>query len=300
MSQSGLHGIFGLYAARHLAAGVAPGEPSVNPDTPAAGAAESAAGAKAAGDAESAAAAEAAGRAAAAPDPGGAYAGAFGSTSRTAFGTVSGNFKWGLVLGNIIPDADFFLLAPTYLFDSRLALSMHRTWSHSVLVQGAVSLLLLWLWARSDPARRSFVKGLWLGMLMHCAADVLMWFTGIDLLWPLGRWGLPSRVDLWSWFAPPGWLSNLLGAFDYLAFALFFAYLARVAVERGVDLDMVPRVRLANRALYVLLAVFTVLSFALAGSPGLYNVLDYAFFIVVFLPVEIWVLLRMRETIARA
>lgn len=290
MSQSGLHGIFGLYAARHLLPGVSRHEPPASPGAPIA--APEAVGPAAAGPAESAATGEAAtATQEAAPAT---------SVPVTAFGTASGSFKWGLVLGNIIPDADFFLLGPTYFFNSSLALSMHRTWSHSVLVQGVVCLLLLWLWARSDPARRGFVKGLWIGMLMHCAADVLMWFSGIDLLWPLGHWGVPSRVDLWAWFTPPGWLSNLLGAFDYLAFALFFAYLARVAVQRGVDLDMVRRVRVANRALYGLLAVFTMLSFVLARSPGLYNVLDYAFFIVVFLPVEIWVLLRMRETIARA
>lgn len=242
MSQSGLHGITGLYAARLLR----PGEPA--------------------------------------------------GGSEAAVRTETGAFKYGLVLGNILPDVDFFVMGPAYLAKGSSALGLHRSWSHSLLTQALLCGLLLLLWARGNDRRRGLVKGLWLGMAMHSIADIFLWFSGVRLLWPLPY----GDVDLWTGVTPPAWLSNLLGAADYLFFALFFSYLARVAGERGVNLDMVPRLRRVNAFLYVFFAGFSALAFVWAGRPALYNVVDYAFFIVVFLPVEIWVLLRMKETMARA
>ncbi|MBE3589785.1 MAG: metal-dependent hydrolase [Firmicutes bacterium] len=242
MSQSGLHGITGLYAARLLR----PGDPA---------------------------------------DGRGA-----------AVRTQAGAFKYGLVLGNILPDVDFFIMGPAYLVEGSAALGLHRSWSHSLLVQGVVSALLLWLWARGDPGRRGLVQGLWLGMAMHSFADVFLWFSGVRLLWPL-PWG---DVNLWRHVTPPGWLSNFLGAADYLFFALFFAYLARVARQGNVDLELLPRIRGLNRVLYAMFFAFTVLAFVWRDRTALYNIVDYALFILVFLPVEIWLLLRMRETMARA
>lgn len=210
--------------------------------------------------------------------------------------TEAGAFKYGLVLGNILPDIDFFVMGPAYLVRGSSALGLHRSWSHSLLTQALCCGLLLLLWARGNDRRRGLVKGLWLGMAMHSIADVFLWFSGVRLLWPLSI----GDVDLWTRVTAPGWLSNLLGAADYLFFALFFADLGRQARARGVDLEMLPRLRRVIAVLCTLFFAFGALAFVWSGKPALYNLVDYTFFIVAFLPVEIWVLLRMRETVAQA
>lgn len=199
---------------------------------------------------------------------------------------------FGFVLGNILPDADLLPLAITFLFDSRLAMRMHRTATHSFVV--IVPLMLLgWLFLRGRA--KGIALGLGLGAITHSVLDIFIWFSPVDLLWPLGTWGVPSVVNLWSGVEAGRVAGNFLGALDYLAFALYFAFLAKMARARETDVDFLPKLRVFTVLNLAFFAVYTVLSFVL--SKGLFEIAHYAMFVLVFFPIAVYTTVKMRSTI---
>lgn len=205
-------------------------------------------------------------------------------------------FKFAYVLGNLLPDVDFFLLGPIYLVNSKIGGSMHRTFSHSLLTIVAVT-ILVYVLSRS-PERRALAVGIGLGMLTHAVVDVLVWFSAVELLWPLNYAGLPAKVNLWANYQPPGWVSNLLGAVDSAAVALFFWCLLKTARRRGTDVAYQSRLAFWSAALLVPSVILGVLSFVLAR--GLFDIVAYGYFIPFLLPLTLLVTFRMKETIYQA
>ncbi|HEY8495732.1 MAG TPA: metal-dependent hydrolase, partial [Limnochordales bacterium] len=131
--------------------------------------------------------------------------GAGGSrTGQPALADPARNLRWGLVVGSILPDTDFFLLGPLYLINAQLGLAMHRTFTHSLLVAAAV---LGYFRLRSgggrDKALWSLGVGIAAGLAVHSLTDLVVWFSGVDLLWPLGLLGLPSWVNFWAGHVNP-------------------------------------------------------------------------------------------------
>ncbi len=199
---------------------------------------------------------------------------------------------FGYVLGNILPDADLLPLAITFLFDSRLAMRMHRTATHSLVVIVPLMLLgLLFLRGRG----KGMALGLGLGAITHSMLDIFVWFSSVDLLWPLGTWSVPSVVNLWSGVEVGRVAGNFLGALDYLAFALYYAFLAKMARARETDADFLPQLRVFTVLNLAFFAVYTVLSFVL--SKGLFEIAHYAMFVLVFFPIAVYTTVKMRSTI---
>lgn len=207
----------------------------------------------------------------------------------TATKKEKGDLKFGFVLGNILPDVDLVPLVLLYLYDSELAMSMHRTFTHSLLMAAAVYLLFA---ARRRPG---LALGLAAGMVLHDLVDIAVWFSGVDLLWPLGLFGLPSAVNLWASWQPPAVVGSLLGAADYLAYGIYFAVLRRAALRREARLEFLPRLGLYTNLQWALTVVFVAL--ALVLSPSLFNVVHYALFTLVMMPLAIFVTVRMRPVI---
>lgn len=205
-------------------------------------------------------------------------------------------FVFGFVLGNLLPDTDFFLLGPWFLVNARQALTLHRTWSHSILVIALVT-LLLWAWRRREPGGAGLALGAGLGMLLHSLVDMLVWFSAVDFLWPLGYLGVSGVVYLWSGIHVPALVRNFMGAADYLAFALFFLYLGALARRAGTDTAFLPRLRLFTNLNWIFLAVFTALGVTLTRSQFVFEVAHYAFSILVFFPISLYVVVKMRRTI---
>lgn len=205
----------------------------------------------------------------------------------------TGPAAFGFVLGNIIPDADFFALGVTFMFNSTLARSMHRSFTHSLITIAAVTLIGR-LAAKTESAK-ALATGLGAGMLCHVFFDILTWFSGVDLLWPLGLFGLPSAVNLWANFKVPAVVSNLLGAADYLCFGLFYVYLGSVSRRYGTDSGFIPRLRKITLVQWIFTVIFVVLSFVLSGP--LFEIAHYALFILVFFPIALHVTFKMRATI---
>lgn len=205
-----------------------------------------------------------------------------------------GVFGFGFILGNLLPDVDFFLLGPIYLFNSQLGLAMHRSWSHSVLTILLFAAILWLIAGRRAERGKMLALGVGSGMLLHALADMVVWFSSVDFLWPLGWLGIKSRVDLWAWYDPPRVVSNLLGAIDYLAFAVFFLYLGSLARKMGTNTAFLPRLRTFVRLNLALFVVYTVLSFFLGN---LFDIAHYALFILIFFPMALYVTVKMRPTI---
>jgi len=206
-------------------------------------------------------------------------------------------FKYGLVLGNMIPDVDFFVLGPMYLINSAKAMGMHRTFTHSVITLAAVTAVMYAIYRR-DARKRAHWLGLGTGWLMHILADILVWFSPVEILWPLRYFGIPDTINLWANVPVPGVISSLLGAFDYFFFGLFYYYLIRVAMRLGTDSGFVPTLKKLVWLQAVFFVIYAALSFVLA--PGLFNVAHYAVFILLMFPLTLWATRRMRQTIGLA
>jgi len=187
------------------------------------------------------------------------------------------------------------LLGPMYLFNAAEAVKMHRSFTHSLLTT-AVVVGILWLVASAK--RRDYLKGFALGLgggiLSHLVMDVLMWFSGIQWLWPLGYLGVPQELNIWTWVHPPRVVSNLLGAADYLFFGLYYLFLAGAARRLGTDQEFLGRLRAFTTLQWVFLAIYTVLAFFLGG---LFDIAHYAAFILFFFPLCLYVTVKMRQTI---
>jgi membrane-bound metal-dependent hydrolase YbcI (DUF457 family) len=207
----------------------------------------------------------------------------------------SRGLKFGLVLGALIPDVDFFLLGPLFLVNSSLALKMHRTFTHSFFTTVLV-VTVIWLVARSRASDylKGFALGLGGGILSHMLLDILVWFGGIQAFWPLGQFGV-ADIHLWRWLKAPHVVTNLLGAADYLAFGLYYLFLAAAAKRTGTSLGFLGRLKLFTRLQWAFLVVYGALAFFLSGF--VFDIAHYAAFILVFFPICLYVTVKMRETI---
>ena len=132
--------------------------------------------------------------------------------------------KWlmlGIVLGNLFPDADNFAVAAATLTGSSTE-GLHRTFTHSLFFVAAIIIVFFvisQLTKKAEWANLGF--GLGIGVLMHILLDLLIWFNGVEILWPLNSW-----INLWEGISLPAWWSKLMMPVENLFFVLFFLLLA--------------------------------------------------------------------------
>jgi membrane-bound metal-dependent hydrolase YbcI (DUF457 family) len=123
----------------------------------------------------------------------------------------------GVVLGNLLPDADNLAVAVATIMKLHTE-GLHRTFTHSlftvIMVVAAFYLVGL---ALRQPRWANLGLGLGAGISMHILLDLLIWFNGVEILWPL-----PSWFNLWRGIAPPAWFDKLMMPVEFLFFALYF------------------------------------------------------------------------------
>lgn len=172
-------------------------------------------------------------------------------------------FLLGYVLGNLAPDLDWIPLLMVWFADPQLAPSMHRGFTHSI-AGVLLPLLSFGVAARftRDRQLRALAWGVAYGVMGHIILDVLVWFSGVDLLWPLGHFGFQSYFTLWEWFQMPPLLGQLLAATEYLAYAVYLAYLEHLAREADRGTRYLPLLRNFRRVLGWLTAAFLLLALA--------------------------------------
>jgi len=162
----------------------------------------------------------------------------------------------GIVLGNMLPDTDILAVAMATVAGLP-AEGLHRTFSHSLfLVVILFPAFRVVAWATGRRQWWNLGLGLGLGILMHIALDLVIWFRGVQILWPL-----QLQVDFWRSVVVPRWWSTFELPAEFLCFALLFLVLHALAVRRGTDLAFLRRLRFwicVQSLLFVSLAVLAV------------------------------------------
>lgn len=194
----------------------------------------------------------------------------------------------GIILGNLIPDTDNLAVAISTI--AKLPTEgLHRTFTHSiftVLLVIAVFYIVQWITRRAQWGNLGL--GLGIGILMHILLDLLVWFNGVALLWPLPLW-----VNFWSGVTPPAWWDKLMLTTEFLFIALYFITLGLLARKRGTDGKYLRTLRIWTIIQAVLFVVFTVLVYMMQKG----FMTPYGAIYLLSLGLAIGVTIRMRETV---
>ena len=194
----------------------------------------------------------------------------------------------GIILGSLFPDMDNFAVAIATV-TNRDTHGLHRTFTHSLFTILAVVVIFFIIAHVSKQARwMSLGFGLGIGIGLHIALDLLIWFNGVELLWPFGGW-----VNWWENVNPPTWFTKLLGPAEFLFLALFFAWLAKVAQDHKTNADFTGTLRYWMIAMLVLMVIFTPLNYVM--SQGFQTI--YGAFYLIAMTAAFVITIRMRHTL---
>jgi membrane-bound metal-dependent hydrolase YbcI (DUF457 family) len=199
--------------------------------------------------------------------------------------------KWlmlGIVLGNILPDADNLAVAIATL-SGKSTEGLHRTFTHSLFFIAAIILLGYVVTAITKRSTWSNLGiGLGVGVLMHILLDLLIWFNGVEILWPI-----PSWINFWGGVTPPEWWSKLMMPTEFLFFALLFLLFAKLARNQNTDTDYLRALSVWTNIQLFLFAVFTVLVYTMQKG----FMTPFGAIYLLSLGLAFAVTIRMRETI---
>jgi len=193
----------------------------------------------------------------------------------------------GIILGSMLPDADNLAVAVATV--AKLpAEGLHRTFTHSLFTIVAV-VAFFYIVARitRQPRWNNLGIGLGIGILLHILLDLLIWFNGVAILWPI-----PSWINFWSGVTPPAWFDRLMLTTEFLFFALFFMGLSTLARRQGTDLEYLRRLRTWTWLEFDLFLIFTTLVFFLQKG----FMTPYGLVYLLSLGLAIGVTIRMRKT----
>ena len=199
--------------------------------------------------------------------------------------------KWlmlGIVLGNLFPDADNLAVAVATVMGKSTE-GLHRTFTHSLFFVAAIILIfygVAWMSKRSEWGNLGL--GLGIGVLMHILLDLLIWFNGVEILWPL-----PSWVNLWTNVTPPEWWNKLMMPVENLFFVLFLLLLASTARKRNTDSDYLSKLRVWTWVQGVLFLAFMVMVFTMES--GFLTIFGAVYLL--SLGLVFGITIRMRETV---
>lgn len=196
----------------------------------------------------------------------------------------------GVVLGNMVPDLDNLAVAYATLTggDSH---GLHRTFTHSLftILTVLVGFYLVAALTR-DWKWNNLGTGLGIGILMHILLDLVLWFNGVELFWPIRY-----ELNFWRGFETPEWLGILLETGEFLGFGLYFLLLGSLATQLRTDMEHRSSTRIWMYIEFVLFVIFTAFFFNL-GAEGLpYTIFGALYLLSAVVAVVITV--RMRETV---
>jgi membrane-bound metal-dependent hydrolase YbcI (DUF457 family) len=201
------------------------------------------------------------------------------------------NRKWmmlGVVLGNLLPDADNLAVAIATLTGQPTE-GLHRTLTHSLFTIAAVVVAFCSVALITKRLHwGNLGVGLGIGIAMHILLDLLIWFNGVETLWPL-----PSWVNLWEGVTMPDWWEKLMMPVEFLAFALFFVLLYVTARKRNTDGDYLRTLRIWIGIQGALFVILTVLVYTMEQG---FIILHGALYLL-SMGLATGVTIRMRETI---
>jgi membrane-bound metal-dependent hydrolase YbcI (DUF457 family) len=194
----------------------------------------------------------------------------------------------GVVLGNLFPDLDNIAVAVATVTRSSTE-GLHRTFTHSLftLIALVVLFYLVSLVTR-DQKWNNFGMGFGIGILMHIVLDLFLWFNGVELFWPI-----KFELNFWSWFTMPGWLDILLKTGEFLAFGMFFLFLASIGTKQKTDEIFLPKLRTYAYIQFGLFILFSIAGFVM--QKGFMTIYGALYLLSLFFAIGISI--RMKKTI---
>lgn len=207
---------------------------------------------------------------------------------------MAGRKDWlllGILLGSIVPDMDNVGVAVATLMKAPTE-GVHRTLTHSLFFMAAVVIMFYLLGLlKKDVRWNNLGLGLGLGMLLHSLLDLLLWFNGVAILWPLPVW-----VNLWANIRPPGWLMKFMDPAEFLFFGLFLWALGSWARKAGTDGEFMKTHRVSLILEAALFVIFTPLAYLM--TKGFQTIFGALYLFSLFM--TFFVTIRMRKTVEAA
>ncbi len=193
-----------------------------------------------------------------------------------------------IVLGSLLPDMDNLVVAAATVMKLPID-GLHQTFTHSLFSVVAVMIVFFVVEALAKkPSYGNLGIRLGVGILMHILLDLLIWFSGVAILWPI-----PSWINLWSGFSPPVWFDKLMLSTEFLFFALFFVGLDGIAHQRNTDHEYLGTLRVWTWIQAALFLIFTVLVYVMQRG----FMTPYGLIYLLSLALAIGVTIRMRRTV---
>ena len=196
----------------------------------------------------------------------------------------------GMVLGNLFPDLDNLAVAYATLTKAD-AHGLHRTFTHSIFtIMAGLILFSLIAALTKDRKWNHFGIGFGIGILMHILLDLILWFNGVELLWPIRY-----EINFWGGFVMPDGLKIILDTGEFLTFGLYFLLLGMLARRQNTDAE---RQGLPNTWAYIEFALFILFTFLFfyAGAEGLQYTIFGALYLLSLI-VAIVVTIQMKKTV---
>jgi membrane-bound metal-dependent hydrolase YbcI (DUF457 family) len=194
----------------------------------------------------------------------------------------------GIVLGNLLPDADNLAVAVATVTSASTE-GLHRTFTHSLFTVAVIIIVFQLVGALSKRSRWvNLGLGLGIGVLMHILLDLVIWFDGIQILWPLPTW-----INFWAGTSPPEWFSQLMTPAELLFFALYFAALYGLARRQGTNLNRLKSLRVWTAVQTILFLLFLILAYTMKS--GFLTIFGAVYLLSLGLALAITI--QMRQTI---
>ena len=197
----------------------------------------------------------------------------------------------GVVLGNMFPDLDNLVVAYATLAKLPDPEGFHRTFTHSLFTIALILVLFYIIAAVTQNEKwKNFGNGFGAGILMHILVDLVLWFNGVALLWPI-----QYELNFWSWFVTPAWLKIFLDTGEFLAFGLYFLLLKSLSQKQNTDGDRRRSLNMWAIVQFTLFILFTLMFFVM-GTKGLqYTIFGGLYLISMIIAMSVTI--RMRRTV---
>ena len=201
----------------------------------------------------------------------------------------------GVVLGNMFPDLDNLVVAFATLALGQSAAEAgelyHRTFTHSVFTIVAMVILFYIIAAVTKNEKwKNFGIGFGAGILMHILVDLVLWFNGVPIFWPLG-----GELNFWTGVTVPAWLKIIMDTGEFLAFGLYFMLLVSLSQRHNTDAARQKSTRTWAYIEFALFVLFTALFFTI-GTKGLHYQVFGALYLISLI-VGMTITARMKDTV---
>lgn len=207
---------------------------------------------------------------------------------------MAGKKEWlllGVLLGSFVPDMDNLGVAVATLMGKSTE-GIHRTLTHSVFFVIAVIAVFYLIGQMKKDARWSNLGlGLGLGILLHILLDLLLWFNGVNLFWPLG-----GEINFWANTTPPDWFMKFMDPAEFLFFALYLWALGTWAKKFKTDGEFMKTHRIWMWLEAALFVIFTPLVYIM--TKGFLTIFGALYLFSIFM--TFFVTIRMRKTVEAA